>query len=96
MANNVESFAANVNKIVEFLTRFVAAINHINHVWRQNKWRPISLEIAKHLSVTEKLAEVNVKQVATLFNHDVVIVPIADSCSKLTRFFAIVIIFFGA
>ena len=47
--------------------------------WSENKRRSIPPEVSKHLSIAEKLAEVNVKQVATLLDHDVVIVTVADT-----------------
>ena len=47
--------------------------------WSENKRRSIPPEVSKHLSIAEKLAEVNVKQVATLLDHDVVVVTVADT-----------------
>lgn len=37
------------------------------------------LEVPEHLSVSQKLAKVDVKQVAGRLEHDVVVVPVADA-----------------
>ena len=47
--------------------------------WSKNERRSIPPEVSKHLSIAEKLAEVDVKQVATLLDHDVVVVTVADT-----------------
>ena len=77
--NDVETLATNIHKVMKFLTHFFASIDDINHVGCQNKGCSISLEIAKHLSISEKFAKVNMKQMSTLFHHNVVIVPITDA-----------------
>jgi hypothetical protein len=47
--------------------------------WRKNEGSSISPEVSKHLSIAEKLAEVDVKQVSTLLDHDVVVVTVANT-----------------
>jgi len=66
-------------KVMKLLTHFFASIDDINHVRCQNKGCSIPLEIAKHLSVSEEFSKVNVKQMSTLFHHNVVIMPITDA-----------------
>ena len=64
---------------MKLLTHFFASIDDINHVRCQNKGCSIPFEIAKHLSISEKFSKVNMKQMSTLFYHNVVIVPITDT-----------------
>ena len=78
-ANDVETLATNIHKVMKFLTHFFASIDDINHVGCQNKGCSIPLEIAKHLSISEEFTKVNMKQMSTLFHHNVVIVPITDA-----------------
>ena len=39
----------------------------------------IPFDVAEHLGVTEKFAEVDMKHVPRLTNHDVVVMPIANA-----------------
>ena len=63
---------------MELLAHFVASIDDIHHVGCQNKWCSVTLEIAKHLSISQEFSKVNMKQMAALFHHNVVIVPVTN------------------
>ena len=78
-SNNIKPPAANVNKIVEFLRWFFPTIDHVDHVGSQDKRGTVTLKVSKFLSVSQKLSKVNVKQVTALFDHNVVIVSIANA-----------------
>ena len=39
---------------------------------------PLPLEVAKHLRVSEELAKVDVEHVTRVFDHDVIVVSVAD------------------
>ena len=74
------TFSAHIDKVMKRATRLIAIINHIGHIIRQNKWRPVSFNCTyKLLRMAERLVEVNVKQVTLTTDHDIVIVSIAQA-----------------
>lgn len=77
-SDDVESLAAEIHEVMELLRRLVSAVDDVHHVGGENEGRPIPLEVAEHLSVPEELPEVNVKEVAGLLHHDVVVVAVTD------------------
>lgn len=78
-AHNIERLTAQVDKVMELRGRPIAAIDHVRHVGGQHEGCAIAFEVAKHLGVAEKLAEIDVEQMARRFEHYVVVVPIADA-----------------
>ena len=77
--DNVESLAAEIHKVMELVRGFVPAVDDVDHVGCEDEGRSVPLEVSEHLGITQELAEVDVKQMAGLFHHDVVVVPVADA-----------------
>lgn len=53
--------------------------HYVDKIWREHKRRAFSLHTKFKLDVAEKMAKVNVKEMAVGLNHDVVVVPIANA-----------------
>lgn len=77
--NNIEPFATEINEVMELLGRLVTPVDHVYHVRREDEGSAITFEVSEHLSVAQELAEIDVEQMARLFNHDVVVVAVTDA-----------------
>ena len=64
---------------METLRHCLTPIDDEHHVWGEDKRNAIPAKSSKCLSISEKLAKVNVEKVACCFHHDVVVVTISDS-----------------
>ena len=75
----VKRCTAIVDELLEAMALLVATIDDVSHVRRQHKRRSVAFKVSEHLRVAKKFAEVNMKQVPALCDHDVVIVTIANA-----------------
>ena len=48
--------AAEVDKVLKLVRRFVATVDDVRHIGSENERCPVALEIAKHLSITEEFS----------------------------------------
>ena len=64
---------------METLGHRFASIDDKHHVWGQNERNTIPAKPSKLLSISKKLAKVDVEKVACSLHHDVVIVAISDA-----------------
>ena len=71
--------AAKVSELLEARRGLVSCVDDIGHVWCENKWHTISLNGAKHLSIAKNATKVYVEHVASLANHDIVIVSVTNT-----------------
>ena len=79
LAQNVERLATVIDEQLELLSLAIAAVDDVSHVGGEHERRAVALDAAEHLRVAEKLAEVDVEEVAAVRHHDVVVVPVADA-----------------
>lgn len=65
--------------MLEFLIWFVPAVDDVSHVGSQNEWCPIPFKITKHLCVTKKFAKINMEEMAGGFDHNIIVMSIANT-----------------
>ena len=57
----VTYMTAQIDKVVKFLWRFIAAVDDVRHIWCEHERGAISLEISEHLSVAKEFPEIDMK-----------------------------------
>ena len=76
-AKYVERVAA---ELLKLLVLFAALAAHdVSHFGQENKGRPFTVEAQLRLEISEKVSEIDVKEVPSLFDHDVICVSVTDS-----------------
>lgn len=76
-------FSGPVNRYLEVLKHVaVLAPHHVYKVRGEHEGDPLALDSVEGLCVTKKVAEVDVEQISSFGHHDVVVVPISDSCGR--------------
>lgn len=70
---------AEIGEFLEPNRGFISCVDDVCHVGGQHEGRPVPLDGAKHLSVSQDTAKVYVEHVTRLADHDVVIVAVTDA-----------------
>ena len=76
---SISYLTTQIDKVLEFLIWFVAAVDNISHVGSQNEWRTVPFEITKHLCVTEEFTKINMEEMAGGFDHNIIVMSIANT-----------------
>ena len=76
-AQNLKRLAAHLDKLLKARIRLLGLINHKKHVRSEQHGRAISLKAGESLCITQILAEIDVKHVARILDHNIVVVAIA-------------------
>ena len=76
-SEHIECIAA---ELFELLVFFPSLASHnICHFGKKDEWCAFTIESKFGFEVPQKVAEVNVEEVPSLFNHDVVCVTVANT-----------------